>query len=136
MVVGLPLRHLLLLLINLFLLPFVCMHATCRDGTGWRSKSSWFSGSTPSCGSPTGARYVPSSAKLLLWFNCDPFLLDSVRRICEHGFCTDVMWGFPSLLQVLEIRPTIKWDKGKALEFLLESLGKQAQTPFAAAFTE
>jgi len=24
---------------------------------------------------------------------------------------------------VLEIRPTIKWDKGKALEFLLESLG-------------
>ena len=25
--------------------------------------------------------------------------------------------------QVLEIRPTIKWDKGKALEFLLESLG-------------
>lgn len=27
------------------------------------------------------------------------------------------------LTQVLEIRPTIKWDKGKALEFLLESLG-------------
>lgn len=26
--------------------------------------------------------------------------------------------------KVLEIRPTIKWDKGKALEFLLESLGK------------
>ena len=26
--------------------------------------------------------------------------------------------------QVLEIRPTIKWDKGKALEFLLESLGE------------
>ncbi|XP_022943275.1 probable trehalose-phosphate phosphatase J [Cucurbita moschata] len=25
--------------------------------------------------------------------------------------------------KVLEIRPTIKWDKGKALEFLLESLG-------------
>lgn len=27
-------------------------------------------------------------------------------------------------LQVIEIRPTIKWDKGKALEFLLESLGE------------
>ncbi|XP_045825049.1 probable trehalose-phosphate phosphatase J isoform X1 [Trifolium pratense] len=27
------------------------------------------------------------------------------------------------LIQVLEIRPAIKWDKGKALEFLLESLG-------------
>ncbi|OIV97518.1 hypothetical protein TanjilG_11042 [Lupinus angustifolius] len=26
--------------------------------------------------------------------------------------------------KVLEIRPNIKWDKGKALEFLLESLGK------------
>ncbi|KAG9132586.1 hypothetical protein Leryth_022165 [Lithospermum erythrorhizon] len=26
--------------------------------------------------------------------------------------------------KVLEIRPTIKWDKGKALEFLLESLGR------------
>ncbi|CAI9109409.1 OLC1v1009226C1 [Oldenlandia corymbosa var. corymbosa] len=26
--------------------------------------------------------------------------------------------------KVLEIRPTIKWDKGKALEFLLESLGE------------
>jgi len=26
--------------------------------------------------------------------------------------------------KVLEIRPTIKWDKGEALEFLLESLGK------------
>uniref|UniRef100_A0A0A8YKH4 Trehalose 6-phosphate phosphatase n=1 Tax=Arundo donax TaxID=35708 RepID=A0A0A8YKH4_ARUDO len=25
--------------------------------------------------------------------------------------------------KVLEIRPSIKWDKGKALEFLLESLG-------------
>lgn len=25
--------------------------------------------------------------------------------------------------KVLETRPTIKWDKGKALEFLLESLG-------------
>lgn len=39
-----------------------------------------------------------------------------------------VLEGYPSLRltqgrKVLEIRPTIKWDKGKALEFLLESLG-------------
>ena len=27
-------------------------------------------------------------------------------------------------MQVLEIRPSIKWDKGKALEFLLDSLGE------------
>ncbi|KAG9141877.1 hypothetical protein Leryth_009253 [Lithospermum erythrorhizon] len=39
-----------------------------------------------------------------------------------------VMKEYPQLRltqgrKVLEIRPTIKWDKGKALEFLLESLG-------------
>ncbi|EPS68990.1 hypothetical protein M569_05778, partial [Genlisea aurea] len=39
-----------------------------------------------------------------------------------------VLEAYPSLRvtqgrKVLEIRPTIKWDKGKALEFLLESLG-------------
>ncbi|GFP94754.1 probable trehalose-phosphate phosphatase h [Phtheirospermum japonicum] len=39
-----------------------------------------------------------------------------------------VIKGYPDLRltqgrKVLEIRPTIKWDKGKALEFLLESLG-------------
>lgn len=32
--------------------------------------------------------------------------------------------------QVFEIRPMIKWDKGKALEFLLESLGKIFLKPF------
>ncbi|KAL3818910.1 hypothetical protein ACJIZ3_004815 [Penstemon smallii] len=39
-----------------------------------------------------------------------------------------VLEGYPNLRltqgrKVLEIRPTIKWDKGKALEFLLQSLG-------------
>ncbi|CDP01436.1 unnamed protein product [Coffea canephora] len=39
-----------------------------------------------------------------------------------------VLMDYPKLRltqgrMVLEIRPTIKWDKGKALEFLLESLG-------------
>lgn len=41
---------------------------------------------------------------------------------------TSVLKDYPKLRltqgrKVLEIRPTIKWDKGKALEFLLESLG-------------
>ena len=27
-------------------------------------------------------------------------------------------------MKVLEIRPIIDWDKGKALEFMLESLGE------------
>ncbi|GAB4845060.1 hypothetical protein Ancab_038466 [Ancistrocladus abbreviatus] len=40
----------------------------------------------------------------------------------------EVLKDYPTLRltqgrKVLEIRPTIKWDKGKALEFLLESLG-------------
>ncbi|KAL9274695.1 putative trehalose-phosphate phosphatase J [Drosera capensis] len=40
----------------------------------------------------------------------------------------DVLKNYPNLRltqgrKVLEIRPSIKWDKGKALEFLLESLG-------------
>jgi len=39
-----------------------------------------------------------------------------------------VLRGYPKLRltqgrMVLEVRPTIKWDKGRALEFLLESLG-------------
>uniref|UniRef100_A0A804Q8P2 Trehalose 6-phosphate phosphatase n=1 Tax=Zea mays TaxID=4577 RepID=A0A804Q8P2_MAIZE len=39
-----------------------------------------------------------------------------------------VLRGYPKLRlthgrMVLEVRPSIKWDKGKALEFLLESLG-------------
>jgi trehalose 6-phosphate phosphatase len=40
-----------------------------------------------------------------------------------------VLEGYPDLRltkgrKVLEIRPSIKWDKGNALEFLLESLGE------------
>ncbi|RWR77339.1 trehalose-phosphate phosphatase A-like protein isoform X1 [Cinnamomum micranthum f. kanehirae] len=40
----------------------------------------------------------------------------------------DILQHYPQLRlchgrKVLEIRPTIKWDKGKALEFLLDSLG-------------
>lgn len=56
------------------------------------------------------------------------------RRVEEKNWSTlaeqvrSVMMEYPKLKltqgrKVLEIRPTIKWDKGKALEFLLESLG-------------
>ncbi|CAH8254533.1 unnamed protein product [Arabidopsis lyrata] len=46
--------------------------------------------------------------------------------VAEH--VTSILSEYPKLRltqgrKVLEIRPTIKWDKGKALEFLLESLG-------------
>ncbi|KAL9245734.1 hypothetical protein vseg_019351 [Gypsophila vaccaria] len=46
-------------------------------------------------------------------------LAHEVRSVLKH---------YPKLRltqgrKVLEIRPTIKWDKGKAIEFLLESLG-------------
>jgi hypothetical protein len=45
------------------------------------------------------------------------------------------------MLQVLEIRPSIMWDKGKALEFLLESLGtarydKQIPSPYFLFFLD
>ncbi|KAJ6735709.1 TREHALOSE-PHOSPHATE PHOSPHATASE C-RELATED [Salix viminalis] len=56
------------------------------------------------------------------------------RRVEEKMWATlvervrSVLNDYPKLRltqgrKVLEIRPTIKWDKGKALEFLLESLG-------------
>lgn len=48
--------------------------------------------------------------QLSVWFECIDVSLSSFNPPC--------------LMQVLEIRPTIKWDKGKALEFLLESLGE------------
>ncbi|KAL4179882.1 hypothetical protein AMTRI_Chr13g122370 [Amborella trichopoda] len=51
---------------------------------------------------------------------------DSWDIIANHVF--NILEGYPKLRvchgrKVLEIRPIIKWDKGKAVEFLLESLG-------------
>ncbi|KAL0283175.1 UNVERIFIED_CONTAM: putative trehalose-phosphate phosphatase J [Sesamum angustifolium] len=43
-------------------------------------------------------------------------------RVENNKFCVSVHFRCVDEM-VLEIRPTIKWDKGKALEFLLESLG-------------
>jgi hypothetical protein len=42
----------------------------------------------------------------------------------------DVMKDFPTLSlthgrKVLEVRPSIEWDKGKAVDFLLNSLGEE-----------
>ncbi|QHN99854.1 Trehalose-phosphate phosphatase A [Arachis hypogaea] len=50
---------------------------------------------------------------------------------CFGGFNCDgsLAWSFPcrnlcfTIFQVLEVRPVIDWDKGKAVTFLLESLG-------------
>ncbi|KAL6959349.1 trehalose-phosphatase [Sarracenia purpurea var. burkii] len=52
----------------------------------------------------------------------------SVHFRCVDEKVRSVVKEYPKLRltqgrKVLEIRPTIKWDKGKALEFLLESLG-------------
>ncbi|KAG6531423.1 hypothetical protein ZIOFF_005229 [Zingiber officinale] len=46
-------------------------------------------------------------------------LIDQVRSVLKEYPRLRLTQG----RKVLEIRPTIKWDKGKALEFLLESLG-------------
>lgn len=53
---------------------------------------------------------------------CNNFL--SVKT--QHGRkASHTLVLFSSINQVLEIRPSIKWDKGKALEFLLEMLGNK-----------
>lgn len=49
-----------------------------------------------------------------------PTLADTVRSVLNEYPKLKLTQG----RKVLEIRPTIKWDKGKALEFLLESLGE------------
>nr|GMC57706.1 probable trehalose-phosphate phosphatase J [Ipomoea batatas] len=97
--------------------------------------------------------FQPASEFLPMINEVYTILLDKMRSIpgatVEHNkFCVSVhfrcveqnKWGelaqevrsvlkqYPKLRlsqgrKVLEIRPTIKWDKGKALEFLLESLG-------------
>ncbi|KAJ4814028.1 Trehalose 6-phosphate phosphatase [Rhynchospora pubera] len=46
-------------------------------------------------------------------------LADKVKSVIKEYPMLRITQG----RKVLEIRPTIKWDKGKALEFLLESLG-------------
>lgn len=38
------------------------------------------------------------------------------------------------IMQVLEVRPVFDWDKGKAVEFLLESLGTFTSFPFCLPF--
>ncbi|OMO78902.1 Trehalose-phosphatase [Corchorus olitorius] len=49
--------------------------------------------------------------------------------VSVHFRCMDKKkWSELAQQVVLEIRPTIKWDKGKALEFLLESLGYHANS--------
>ncbi|KAG6478004.1 hypothetical protein ZIOFF_061436 [Zingiber officinale] len=72
----------------------------------------------------SGSRIENNKFTLSVHFRCVDekkwsSLTDQVRAVVKD---------YPQLTltvgrKVLEIRPTIKWDKGKALEFLLESLG-------------
>ncbi|KAF5786113.1 putative trehalose-phosphatase [Helianthus annuus] len=47
---------------------------------------------------------------------------------CLSEISAQRLLRFSQRRKVLEIRPTIKWDKGKALEFLLESIGESVGT--------
>ncbi|KAJ9146416.1 hypothetical protein P3X46_028685 [Hevea brasiliensis] len=97
--------------------------------------------------------FQPASKFLPMIDEVYKVLIEKTKSICgakveNNKFCVSVhfrcveekMWAalvelvrsvlndYPKLRltqgrKVLEIRPTIKWDKGKALEFLLESLG-------------
>ncbi|KAL8151861.1 hypothetical protein V2J09_021669 [Rumex salicifolius] len=105
-----------------------------------------------------GVLFQPASEFLPMIDEVHDTLVERTRSIpgakVEHNkFCASVhfrcveedLWGelaeevrsvlknYPKLCltqgrKVLEIRPTIKWDKGKALEFLLASLGFSSRT--------
>lgn len=71
-----------------------------------------------------GAKVENNKFCLSVHFRC----VDEKRWAALAGQVRLVLRGYPKLKltqgrKVLEIRPTIEWDKGKALEFLLESLG-------------
>ncbi|KAL6655912.1 hypothetical protein ACP70R_006738 [Stipagrostis hirtigluma subsp. patula] len=100
-----------------------------------------------------GVLFQPASEFLPMIEQVHETLVEKTRsipgaKVENNKFCVSVhfrcvdekMWGevaetvkgvlreYPRLRltqgrMVLEVRPTIKWDKGKALEFLLESLG-------------
>ncbi|XP_074556291.1 putative trehalose-phosphate phosphatase 6 isoform X2 [Curcuma longa] len=71
-----------------------------------------------------GAKVENNKFCVSVHFRCVPE--ESWKGLADEVL--SVLKPFPKLRMtqgrmVLEIRPTIKWDKGKALEFLLESLG-------------
>ncbi|GMH00131.1 hypothetical protein Nepgr_001970 [Nepenthes gracilis] len=71
-----------------------------------------------------GARVENNKFCLSVHFRC----VDEKRWAQLAQQVEEVLNDYPKLRltqgrKVLEIRPTVKWDKGKALEFLLESLG-------------
>ncbi|CAA0838137.1 Probable trehalose-phosphate phosphatase H [Striga hermonthica] len=74
--------------------------------------------------STPGARVENNKFCVSVHFRC----VDERKWIDLAKQVGSVLENYPNLRltqgrKVLEIRPTIKWDKGKALEFLLESLG-------------
>ncbi|XXG39098.1 hypothetical protein AAC387_Pa01g0148 [Persea americana] len=74
--------------------------------------------------STPGAKVENNKFCVSVHFRC----VDEKRWTALAEQVRSVLKNYPKLRvtqgrKVLEIRPTIKWDKGKALEFLLESLG-------------
>ncbi|XP_076949428.1 putative trehalose-phosphate phosphatase H [Bidens hawaiensis] len=74
--------------------------------------------------STAGAKVENNKFCLSVHFRC----VEEKKWSKLAGQVRSVLKNYPKLRRtqgrkVLEIRPTIKWDKGKALEFLLESLG-------------
>jgi hypothetical protein len=70
---------------------------------------------------------LTSSHLVCCWFQIHDlrrfflFIIISTVTACVTDFRTDTVTSCD--LQVLEIRPGIAWDKGQAVNFLLESLG-------------
>lgn len=64
----------------------------------------------------THGRKVPP---YIYFFSAICFFVKYITNSCSDAFVAFSI----NKLQVLEVRPVIDWDKGKAVEFLLESLG-------------
>lgn len=100
------------------------VHGKYRNGVRWHSRLDQCCSSTLSFDWLKEGRWgVPDSSLSQCYYYINLFnkSVQGQKRSKE-----DVSLGilYCLLQQVLEIRPTIKWDKGKALEFLLESLGE------------
>jgi hypothetical protein len=101
----------------------------CHEGLSHIEPDSWSQGTRVLCQSMllSTTSMLTSSHLVCCWFQIHDlrrfflFIIISTVTACVTDFRTDTVTSCD--LQVLEIRPGIAWDKGQAVNFLLESLG-------------
>lgn len=90
--------------------PNLCLIIFIPELDNDRSKSSWHFEKLPTSSTDSWAEGLPQAS----WTH---HIFSYI-----HVLAPDIISY--SFLQVLEVRPVLDWDKGKAVEFLLESLGE------------